>query len=188
MNLNLSGLTNLKTLDCFSNQLASLNLSDFQNLTDISCEDNQLTNLYVSTLSNLNVLYCSYNSLTYFNIKNSVSIYNYGDPADLYFFDLNFSANPNLLYLCCDANNIASFRALCNSYGMTSCEVTSYCSFTPGGNYNTIQGNIKYDSDNNGCNNSDVNANNIRLNISDNTNFGSTFTDANGNYVFIQIV
>ena len=62
--------------------------------------------------------------------------------------------------------------------------VNSYCSFTLGGDYNTITGNITYDNDNNGCDVSDVSFPFNKININDGSETGSTFTTNSGEYNF----
>ena len=53
-----------------------------------------------------------------------------------------------------------------------------------GGDYNTITGNLKFDSDNNGCDVNDLAQPNIRVNLNDGTNTGASFTSNTGNYAF----
>ncbi|MBC7641250.1 MAG: T9SS type A sorting domain-containing protein, partial [Flavobacterium sp.] len=57
-------------------------------------------------------------------------------------------------------------------------------SFNPGGNFNTISGNIKFDYNNNGCDINDFLQPNIRVNINDGTNTGASFSNNSGNYSF----
>ena len=60
---------------------------------------------------------------------------------------------------------------------------TSYCSFTPVANYNTLSGNIKIDIDGGGCSDTDTPAPSIPVKIERfGQNVGSVFTYANGNY------
>ncbi|EAS18966.1 conserved hypothetical protein [Flavobacteria bacterium BBFL7] len=55
--------------------------------------------------------------------------------------------NPNLNYICANDEDIPFFRNLVS----TQVVVNSYCSFTPGGTFNEIQGGVSIDTDNNGC-------------------------------------
>ncbi|RZJ71874.1 MAG: T9SS type A sorting domain-containing protein, partial [Flavobacterium sp.] len=59
-----------------------------------------------------------------------------------------------------------------------------YCSFTPGGDYNTITGALTFDFNANGCDASDLPHPFIKININDGTNSGATFTSSVGNYDF----
>ena len=60
----------------------------------------------------------------------------------------------------------------------------SYCSFTPGGDYNTITGSIIYDLNEDGCDALDSPQPHIKVNINDGTEQGSTFTSTDGVYNF----
>ena len=59
----------------------------------------------------------------------------------------------------------------------------SYCSFVPGGTFYTIQGTDKYDSNNNGCDVSDLPTSNLKFSVTDGTNTGSVIANTTGNYV-----
>ena len=74
-------------------------------------------------------------------------------------------------------NNQGRFNVVCGSY----------CSFTPGGNYNTITGRVKFDEDNNGCDTDDIIANNIRIDIASTTTLGASFLNNTGSYRFYTL-
>ena len=171
--LDVNMLTNLTRLYCNNNQLTSLDVSALTNLTVLHCIYNQLTSLDVSTLPYLTDLLCYNNNLTSFNIKNGSNETN-----------LQFSNNPNLQFICADENQLITVQNKISAYGYIYCNVNTYCSFTPNGNYNTITGAITFDADNNGCDVSDVLQSNIRVNINDGTNTGASFTNSAANYTF----
>ncbi|GEP50342.1 hypothetical protein FNO01nite_10140 [Flavobacterium noncentrifugens] len=62
--------------------------------------------------------------------------------------------------------------------------VNSYCSFTPGGNFNTINGKVTFDENSNGCDENDAPHPLMKMKINDGTNQASTFTNASGDYRF----
>jgi uncharacterized repeat protein (TIGR01451 family) len=62
--------------------------------------------------------------------------------------------------------------------------VNSYCTFTPGGAYNTIAGTSTYDMNGNGCDSADFLTPSIKMNINDGTLTGATLTNSTGNYSF----
>jgi hypothetical protein len=96
---------------------------------------------------------------------------------------LYFNNNPNLQYICCDVDDIPLVQQSVNSYGLNNCVVNSYCSFTPGGTYFTIQGNSKIDSNSNGCDNSDIDFPFLKFNqIVSNNLVGVYFANQFGNY------
>ncbi|MBK8627292.1 MAG: T9SS type A sorting domain-containing protein [Saprospiraceae bacterium] len=63
-----------------------------------------------------------------------------------------------------------------------NCEVNSYCSFTPGGNFYILNGENKYDKNNNGCDTQDIKVPNIKYNISNENISGLTISNITGNY------
>jgi hypothetical protein len=171
-NLNVQGLTNLYTLNCGNNQLPSLNVQGLTNLQELYCHNNQLASLNVQGLTSLRYLDCSINQLTELYIKNGI---NEGF--------LIFSNNPSLVYICADDTQIASVQQEVTAQGLTNCVVNDYCSFTPGGQFYTIQGNTRFDIDNNGCTPSDPQPSYQKYTITNGTLQGSTI-GYNGSYNF----
>ncbi len=174
--LNLTSLTNITQLRCGYNPISSLNVSTLTNLTNLFCNDSQITTLDVSNLTNLTYLWIPNNSqLQTVFAKNGLN--------EAFTLD----NNPNLDFICADDSQVATIQGQLNTAGMTSTVVNSYCSFVPGGNYNTITGTIRYDANNNGCDASDSTQPLIRININDGINQGATFTNANGSYNFYTL-
>ncbi len=171
--LNVQGSTNLQTLSCSNNQLPSLNVEGLTNLQTLYCSENQLTSLNVQGLANLQQIRCSYNQLTALFIKN-----NYPN-----WTELTFGSNPNLTFICADEEDLTLVQQKINQYGYAAtCQVNSYCSFTPGGVFYTIQGNNNLDASSNGCDVSDSICPNLKFNISNGTISGSLISNALGNY------
>ena len=192
--LNVSGLTNLQKLYCYNNQLPSLNVSGLTNLKELDCGFNQLPSLNVSGLTNLQYLFCSNNQIPNIDVSGSVSLAelscsnnqlttllmkNGSNETYLGFYD-----NPNLQYICADEGQIPEVQSKITQYGYTNCNVNSYCTFTPGGTFYTIQGTNRFDTNNNGC---DVNDNmlpSMKLSFTDGTVTGGLIPDASGSYHF----
>jgi Leucine-rich repeat (LRR) protein len=168
--LNVSGLTNLQRLYCYNNLLPSLNVSSLTNLLELTCQNNQLTSLDVSGLTNLQTLNCSANQLTTLFVKNGRSE------------NIIFENNPALQYICADDAQITSIQTKITQYGYTNCHVNSYCSFTPGGAFYTLQGNNRFDSNANGCDASDSNLPNFKCAITDGTTTGTFISNTTGSY------
>jgi Leucine-rich repeat (LRR) protein len=176
--LNLEGLTNLSTLFCQNNQLNIINFEGLNALVNVVCDNNLLTSLDFSLTPNLSYVSCSYNNLSNINIKNGTNSFN---------SNTNWSQNPLLNFVCCDDGELAAVnQILSQSQNSNNGNVVfnSYCSFVPGGNFNTITGQIKLDANNNGCEANDNSQPLIRVNINDGLTQGATVTDANGNYTF----
>ncbi len=170
--LNVEDLVNLTILRCNQNSLTTLDVSSLTNLLALNCDSNLLTNLDLSTLSNLGALMCGGNNLITLNIKN-------GSNEGIF---LDFSGNPNLQYICADESQMATIQAALSQGSFPYCTANSYCSFTPGGLFYTMQGNNRFDSNGNGCDSSDSNYPNLKLLITNGITSGVLFPNASGSY------
>ena len=192
--LDLSGLVNLQFLGFEGNQLTSIDLTGLTNLTYLDCSYNAISNLSVNNLINLNNLKCNSIPITTLDVSalaqlSFLSAYNDSLLTSLFIKNSSNEVNgitlfgdPNLQYICADEEQIASIQNLINTYGYTNCHVNSYCSFTPGGAFYTIQGNNRYDNNNNGCDAGDINYPNLKLSFTDGTNIGNLIADTTGAY------
>lgn len=208
-NLNLTGLNNLQTLICGGNQLTSLNVSNLTNLIKLDCRVNQISSLDVTNLVNLQELIFYNNNLTSINVNNLTQLTNFwGNNNQLTFLDVTncinlqslscnsnelttllmknginetsnyISDNPNLNYICCDDFEISEIQTIANP----TCQVNSYCSFTPGGNYYTIVGNSKVDYNLNGCDVLDYNYPYLKFQINSSSINTFSIPNQSGNY------
>lgn len=191
--LNLNGLTNLGYLECVNNQLTTLNLTGLTSLQFVDCRNNQLTAINVNGLPNFHKLYCNDNLITTIDVSGVTTLqelYCDNNPLTSLFIkngaveNLSFASNPNLEYICADDNQISQIQNLILEYNYNNCHVNSYCSFVPGGTFYTIQGENHYDSNNNGCEITDVNYPNLKLNFTNGTNAGSLIPDPTGIYQY----
>lgn len=174
-NINISNIHNLIKFSCTQNNIVNLNLGTQNILQELNCSYNQIQTLNLSSFRNLLYLDCGNNQpLTSINIKN-------GNPN--YIQAIDFSSLPNLAYVCADADEVATIEQQIIQYGVqNTCTVNSYCSFTPGGIFYTIQGNNKIDINNNGCSANDPVFSNLKLNITNGTTNGSLISNNSGNY------
>lgn len=197
--LNVSGLTNLNRIGCYGNQLGTLDVSGLTNLTSLNCGFNQLLSLNLSGLANLGTLDCSNNQLLSLDISECVSISNVGCSNNQLLsifmkngkleglgsfgnYNINFTNNPILLYICADEGEMAAVQQQIDQYGYVNCQVNSYCSFSPGGTFYTIQGIATLDANANGCDAGDSGYANLKFNIVNGVNSGSIIADTTGNY------
>lgn len=167
--LDVSNNINLIELYCSGNQLSILDVSNNTNLIDLNCWGNQLSSLDVSACGSLETLVCVLNPISELFLKNgfvSSSGYNID--------------NPSLQYICVDEGEQGYISNLVDA----SVNINSYCSFTPGGNYNTIIGNVSLDINNNGCDINDITFPLFKVSIDDGTESGSTFTNNSGVFEF----
>jgi hypothetical protein len=210
--LSFENFNSLKFLHCDGNNLTNLNVSNCNNLKYINCSNNQLTNIDLSTTVNLESISASNNLFNYLDFSNcsfkhfwiignltnvinpsfannpnliGINFKNGNDNSDSSWYGFQsqaFQGCPNLNYICVDSEYERTF--LSSFLDINTVAVNSYCSFTPGGNFNTITGIIKYDSNNDGCNINDANNPNIRININDGLSIGAAFTNSSGAYSF----
>jgi Leucine-rich repeat (LRR) protein len=189
--LNVSGLTNLQNLTCYNNQLTNLNVSGLTNLQNLACYNNQLSSLNWSGLTNLQYLYCYNNQLTSLNVSGLTNLQyldcNNNQLITLFVKNgrneaIDFHANPNLHYICADEEQFDYFQVQIAEYGYTNCHVNSYCSFTPGGTFYTIQGNNRYDSNTNGCDANDSIYPNFKCNVTNGIATGTLIYNTTGSF------
>ena len=210
--LNLNNLVNLKYVSCNNNQLSSLTVVNSNNIIDLYCYNNFLTSLDLTGLTNLSDLSCSSNLLETILLDGCVNLYSIecfnnnlttldlNSCHNLYSFNIQnneisslfikngsyqatyqVSGNP-LLYICIDEIEMTDYLLFFNTY-YPNVQVNSYCSFVPGGIYYTIQGNPKFDINNNGCDSNDLPFQDLKINVFQNSNLvGVYLTNQENNY------
>jgi len=180
--INLSNNNNLSNLDCSNNQLTNLNVSQNIQLIELRCNNNQLNILELSNNDNLYDLDCSNNPIETLYIKNNINE-SYFDYLTFTQSDIfNFSNLTNLQYICADETQIITIQNKISEYGYTNCHVNTYCTFTPGGEFFTIQGQQKFDNENDGCDITDGFIPNLKYSITDGTISASIISDNSGIY------
>ncbi|WP_185290750.1 T9SS type A sorting domain-containing protein [Chryseobacterium lactis] len=196
-NLNLSNLPSLEKLNVTSNLLSSLDLTNTVSIKTLISSHNKLSNLNVAPLTQLMNLQCDYNALIQLDLSNNKNLSQlacHNNPNLEQIFLKNggrqYSAfmqiypNPKLQYICCDdQSELMDFIDYTSANGNPNTIVNSYCYFTPGNALYTIQGNIKYDSDNNGCDSNDPGKGFQRFTITSGNNTGTIIANDSGNYV-----
>ncbi|AWI26676.1 DUF7619 domain-containing protein [Flavobacterium pallidum] len=172
--LDLSGLIHLYGLNCMNNLLTTLNTQDLTNLHVIRCQSNQFETLDLSNCKLLTEIYAQDNSqLKSLFIKNG-----------RYQGTVNFTNDNQLNYICADENEITYIRNHLYGIGLyNSCEVNTYCSFTPGGTFYTIQGKNIFDADLNGCDANDPTFPRLKYNVTNGTTEATFTSDNSGNYM-----
>lgn len=193
--LDVAGLPNLLSLTCTDNQLTALDLGGLTMLDFVNCDFNQIETLNVEGCGALEVLLCAENQITSLDLSGChpqmvdadhnqlevLIIKNGYDDSEAY---INFSANPPLRYLCVDDSEFDIYEEILEFYEYYDVVIGSYCSATPGGNYNTITGTFRFDVNGDGCGDTDMPMNMIRLNMNNGTESAATFSMEGGNYDF----
>ena len=211
-NLNVSQNINLKNLSCDGNELTSLNVTQNTSLTLLDCSFNSLTNLDVTQNILLNHLRCNNNQLSGLDLSqnnvlasltcnnNQLSSLDLTQTLVLSFFCQNnqlsslfikngiqntfavdFSGNSNLQYICADEEEFIYIQSMLNNYGYTT-ELNTYCTFTPGGVFYTINGTSILDSNTNGCDDTDIIFPNLKFNATNGTQSGNFISNQSGQY------
>ncbi|UOX34069.1 T9SS type A sorting domain-containing protein [Flavobacterium sediminilitoris] len=153
-NFELQNKNFVRTLHIGFNQLTSLQLTNLPILYRVQAQNNDLSSVDFSTIAfqtepnNLpaaNLLDISVNNnvnLTFINLKNGFT----NPEVDLSSGNLNNT----LQFICMDEDDVVGYF-----FTTPNPVINTYCSFTPGGDYNTITGLVQFDDDNDGCDNSD---------------------------------
>lgn len=158
---------NLTTLDCSNNMIMALDLSALIQLESLTCNLNMLTTLDLSANHNLIYLNSNNNNLVSLFVKNG---------SDEVFAPGTFTSNAMLEYVCADEFQIPSITV------PPTVVLNGYCSFTPGGMFNKISGNVRFDLDGDGCDDADVPAGQLRLSIDGDSFEDAVFADNSGAY------
>ena len=181
-NVSLTGLTQLKRLEAFSNQLVNIDVTTLSSLQVLYLSNNLLTTLDCSQNINLQGLSVAVNQLVTVFIKNGSDESLMIDPGT-WMENWFVNNNPFLQYICADDVQIANIQSITGPM----VNVNSYCSFTPGGDFNTISGTTRFDLDNNGCDATDLIfpflSFDVSLNAAD-TN-AQVYSNALGNFAFL---
>ncbi|MBN8641887.1 MAG: T9SS type A sorting domain-containing protein [Flavobacteriales bacterium] len=214
--LNVSGLTNLVYLYCNGNELTNLVVDGCSSLLSIECMSNQLANLTIINLPSIAAIRADNNLLTtlnLFDLPNLVGLELIGNPIQtldvsnlpklaLISLGSNFpieylnikngiytsiegSPNNQFNYVCIDDMEMNQFTS--GPFTILQA-VNSYCTFTPGGNYNTISGTVTFDQNGDGCDVNDLPKQFLKINMNDGSSIPKvTFTNSNGNYNFYTL-
>ena len=195
--LNIKNCSNLKNLSVGGNNLETLIFVNTPKIENLNIGSSKLSTIDVSSLENLKMIYCpdSKFSILDFSQNKKLEVVTLMDNPNLetlfikngkhqYIDGLEGAFNnTNIKYICGDDSEIEEIKTNLALAGINA-NVNSYCSFTPGGNYNTISGTAKIDTDNNGCDSTDNPFEYLKLKIDDGTNIGETFVQNDGKYEF----
>ncbi|OYU81566.1 MAG: hypothetical protein CFE23_03610 [Flavobacterium sp. BFFFF1] len=171
----------LSNLDLSSTGLLGVHL-EYNNLTSISLNE---TKLYSIRLQNNNLITINLNKVVGINSinlsdnPNLTSIFAKNGANEEF---LGLSNDLNLVFICADEFQIQDVNADLNIYQIPNAVVSPYCIFQPGGNFNTITGNITFDADNNGCDSTDPDQPYVKLNLTSGNNNYAVFTSPDGTY------
>ncbi|MBL0012923.1 MAG: T9SS type A sorting domain-containing protein [Flavobacterium sp.] len=162
---------------CDNNQLTTLNTDELHKLYTVRCRNNAITSLDFQYNPFFWALLCNDNNLNFINLKNGTNMIDESISNAFY-------NNPNLRSICVDDTEQDFIQDLLTQSEMLNVSVSSYCSFSPGGSYNTIAGSVRFDTNEDGCSLSDPVLQNMKIDITDGVSSGAAFTSLNGIYTF----
>jgi hypothetical protein len=116
--LNLSTCLNLEIIEISNGEMQTLNLGNIEHVRYLFVPNNKLTSLNANNLFNLDIVNCQNNQLTNLFLENETIEQ-----------EVDFSGNPNLASICCDANEIVYVQNDCNILGYNT-NVASCASVT----------------------------------------------------------
>jgi uncharacterized repeat protein (TIGR01451 family) len=153
------------------------------NLESISYgEAGMVQRVDLSTCPKIKTVVIPYTSASplYLNLKNGTRMVDCSvgvrpnDPASAY---LNICADD------LDIDSVSNWLHFINTLTPPVTNINSYCSFYPGGAYNTIKGKLRIDDDNNGCNNGGRPLVMVPMRFADTTGQSIiTYSNNNGDY------
>ncbi len=180
---NCTGLITVSTRDMSASGIFNLlDLSGCTSLETLTINDaGLLYPLDLSASTRLKNLKLTHNTTPAINIKNGSSLSTF--LIDNYNNGLN---NPILVNICADDFEVDSLRNILlrsPHATFTPVNISAYCSFFPGGKYNTIKGTARLDLNNDGCNVTDRGLQQVPIKIKDNAgNTTIRYTAAGGDY------
>ncbi|WP_047547872.1 leucine-rich repeat domain-containing protein [Psychroserpens sp. Hel_I_66] len=182
--LNLNG-TQLDVLDVTNNLLleelrisntniTSIDLSLLSELTTVNVAETPMTSLSVNNSPQIFSLILYGSLIENLFIKNGSSI------SNNVFFPINDM--PNLTYICADEFEFSSVQSNLNANGYSNVQLNSFCSFAPGGEFFTIQGENKIDTNTNGCDVNDPVFPFMKFSINSSSDGGTVVASESGSY------
>ncbi|PWK19598.1 T9SS type A sorting domain-containing protein [Xanthomarina spongicola] len=183
------------TLVMEDNLLTTLDLSQVPNTTIVQVNNNLLDTLILAEENEIVQIQLSNNLLTEIDLNNCINL-NWGsfnDNPNLEsvfmkngslesLFNININNLPNLEYICTDAEQLSDVQIWLINNGYSNVNVNTYCSFVPGGSIYEIEGQSRFDFNNDGCTNTDPIVPFMNYTINDGTTTESGFANSSGYY------
>ncbi len=179
--INLEGSINLENLSIY-NSFVSIDYSQIPKLKVLDCsylEGGEPDVFDFSSLLYLEDLNISENLIKVLIIKNG-SVLNSLNLSNLY------PSEGQVVYICIDDEEEDLVRESLGTQNLYAI-YTSYCFSYPGGLYNSVSGNLKYDFNNNGCSSGDINTTQMKMKMVDGDDISYTFTNTIGAYQLYNI-
>lgn len=199
--IDVSGNNNLKILSCGGINFNALDVTNLNTLLALEIKKSSQTSLDLSnsvvhsiflnetniTSLEIPIMYDFMQSQNYVALTNNQNLVSLNIKNGM-FQNLILNNCPNLIYVCEDQEGLDNIISILNfSTGNNpNVQVSTYCSFVPGGNYNTITGKVTLDTDNNGCDANDLVLQNTKMKMTQWSDASFTFT--NPIYKFYTVI
>lgn len=194
-NVDLSLNLALRVINCEFNQLVALDVTNNLEIIYIKCNSNQIADIDLSQNILLQEFYISDNLISQIDISqnpnlgqlviqdSNINTIFMKNGNDLNMGSLFIENCPNLQFICVDESELEAIQSRVDFYGYTNCVVNSYCSFESGGDIFTVNGNVKLDIDDNGCDINDLVYPNLKFSINSQNDNAYFVPDGSGNYL-----
>ena len=194
--LNVNGLQNLKQLYVGGNNITSLNVQNTPELFLLWCHENSISTLDVNHLTNLTSLYCSDNLLSTLDVSQLTKLHEFifsNNPfletlfmknGKYQFIDYSIGLD-SIRYVCADESELNAIETIFNSNNYQNYSVSTYCSFVPGGKIYFLEGNQKFDNENDGCDENDIAFPNLNFSITNENVSSNLISNQSGNYSIV---
>ncbi len=172
--LNLSGLVTNLSLYISNCPLPLINIENSRFNNTVTIQNINAEQIDLSSVGFGQYFITENQMLRYLNLKNGsnyLSVNNY------------LGYLPQLEYVCLDDIQVDWYQAI-HATNHPNVNFNSYCSFVPGGEFYTIQGNTKLDLENNVCDENDIDFPNMKFNITNGTITGTIISNSSGDYTF----
>ncbi|WP_431133640.1 DUF7619 domain-containing protein [Psychroserpens mesophilus] len=201
LDLDVSEASNLNSLTCNNNpNLSSIQLGssiiwltvEYSGLTEVDFSETSIRILNLKNNENLtHVKLGIYNQDDFYiyNVEDNPILEtisfkngddNFSDNSGS--SDINICNNTSLAFVCADEFEMDNVQDLVNNCGYTNVTVNSYCSFTPGGEYYLVEGDVTLDVNNDGCDASDIDFPNLNFSITNGSEIGNFISNISGSY------
>ena len=190
MNMNATGCTSLTSIHALTANMGSMNLTGCSSLTQVFADMNHLNSVNFSGCTSLQTLYLGSSNLTTIDVTDCTSLTTMdvsGNPLETIYIKnginehIGFSNWPvEPAFICGDDVDVAYIISTATLHEETV--LNSYCTFTPGGNYNTITGTVWLDTDGDGCSQSAIIKPLVKVGYDNGSDQYGTFSNLTGQY------
>lgn len=191
--VNIAGLPNLKKVDLeLAYNLQSIDLTGLETLEQFRCDYcDGLESVTTGSLPAIEKFHAESLVLGFLDLSRCPALTDFKFTGDLNYLNLKngsaFYSDFDLMvggscFVCVDEGEEDYFADAIDYNEFIF--LSTYCSFTLGGDYNIIEGTFTFDADNNGCGSGSALNTNVKVQMNDGTHTFTTFSNNQGEYKF----